>query len=86
MKCFCNLNALKSLINVLFKNLNKPSYIDLILTNEPKFFQHSLFSRLVSLIFIVNSNLYENGFSKIKTKLLIVSIKRVIMRNSAQIF
>ena len=70
MKSFCNLNALKSLINVptCFKNLNKPSYIDLILTNEPKFFQHSLFLRLLSVIFIVNSNLIENGFSKTKTK------------------
>ena len=42
MKHLCNLNGLKSLIcATCSKNLNKPSCIDLILTNKPNFFQHS---------------------------------------------
>ena len=43
MKEFRNLNGLKSLINepTRFKNLEKPTYIDLILTNRPTCFQLS---------------------------------------------
>ena len=43
IKSFYNLNGLKSLINVprLFKNLNKPKCIDLVLTNKPIVFHHS---------------------------------------------
>ena len=43
MKKFCNLNGLKSLINqpTCFKNPKKPACIDLILTNQPTYFQLS---------------------------------------------
>ena len=53
MKNFCNLSGIKSLTNATtrFKNLNKPSCIDLIQINL-LFFSIVLFSRLVFLIFI----------------------------------
>ena len=43
MKEFCNLNGLKSLINecTCSKNPQKPTCIDLILTNRPAYFQSS---------------------------------------------
>ena len=43
MKEFCNLNGLKSLINepTCFKNPEKPTCINLILTNRPTYFQLS---------------------------------------------
>ena len=42
MEEFCNLNGLTGLIKKLtcFKNLDKSTYIDLILTNQPNCFQH----------------------------------------------
>ena len=43
MNEFCNLNELKILINepTCFKDLEKPTCIDLILTNRPTYFQLS---------------------------------------------
>ena len=43
MKEFCSLNGLKNLINKLtwYKNSEKPTCIDLILTNQPTLFQHN---------------------------------------------
>ena len=43
MKEFCSLNRLKKLINeaTYYKNSEKPTCIDLILTNQPTLFQHS---------------------------------------------
>ena len=43
MKEFCSLNGLKNLINEpkCYKNSEKPTCIDLILTNQPTSFQHS---------------------------------------------
>ena len=43
MKEFCNLNELKNLINepTCYKNSEKPTCIDLILTNQSTLFQHS---------------------------------------------
>ena len=43
MKKFCDINCLKGLIKVptCFKNSNKPTCIDLILTIWPNLFQHS---------------------------------------------
>ena len=43
MKEFCSLNGLKNLINepTCYKNSEKPTYIDLILANQPNLFQHS---------------------------------------------
>ena len=40
---FCKLNGLTSLIKkpTCFKNPDKPTWIDLILTNQPSCFQHS---------------------------------------------
>ena len=43
MKNFCDINCLKSLIKepTCFKNPDKPTCIDLILTNRPNLFQCS---------------------------------------------
>ena len=43
MKEFCSLNGLKNLINepTCYKNSEKPTCIDLILTNQPTLFQRS---------------------------------------------
>ena len=43
LKEFCNWNGLTSLIKKLicFKNPDKPTCIDLILTNQPSCFQHN---------------------------------------------
>ena len=43
MKEFCSSNGLKNLINepTCYKNSEKPTCIDLILTNQPTLFQHS---------------------------------------------
>ena len=43
LKDFCNLYSLTSLINrpTCWKNPSKPTCIDLILTNRPKFFQNT---------------------------------------------
>ena len=40
---FCKLNDLSSLNNksTCYKNFDKPTFIDLILTNKPSYFQHS---------------------------------------------
>ena len=42
MKEFCSINRLKNLINepTYYKNSEKPTYIDLILTNQTTLFQH----------------------------------------------
>ena len=51
MKSFCNLDGLKSLVSVLtcFKNLKRPSCIDLIFTNSP--------------IFLYRNTIFETGLS-----------------------
>ena len=43
MKEFCNLNGLRNLINepTCYKNSEKPTCIDLIITNQATLFQHS---------------------------------------------
>ena len=49
---FCSLNGLKNLINepIYYKNSQKPTCIDLILTNQPSLFQRStVFEKLPGL-------------------------------------
>ena len=43
MKCFCSLNDLKSLLDqpTCYKNPDKPTYIDLILTSHTSCFQQN---------------------------------------------
>ena len=60
MKEFCNLNGLRNLINepTCYKNSEKPTCIDLIITNQATLFQHStvfearLSDLLLDLLFI----------------------------------
>ena len=51
MKEFCNLNGLTSLIKkpLCFSNPDKPTCIDLILTNQPSCFQHKNWTFQLSL-------------------------------------
>ena len=73
MKNFCNLNDLKSLINVptCFKNFDKPTCIDLILTNKPNYFQHStVFETGLSDFHLLTVTEFRMGFQKQKPKVI----------------
>ena len=54
MKDFCELNDFSSLIDkpTFYKNFDKSTYINLILTNKALYFQHSNVLRLAFPIFI----------------------------------
>ena len=75
MKEFCGLNGLKNLINepTCYKNSEKPTCIDLILTNQPTLFQRSavleagLFD--IHLLTVAEFNL---SFQKCKSILLLI--------------
>ena len=72
MKSLYNLNGLKSLINVpiCFKNLNKRSCIDLILTNKPNFFSIVLFLVLASDFQLLTVSELKVRFPKEKPKII----------------
>ena len=72
MKSFYNLNGLKRLISVptCFKNLSKPSCIDLINKNKRNFFQHStLFETGLSDFYFLTVTKLEMGFQKQKPQI-----------------
>ena len=83
MKEFCSLNGLKNIINepTCCKNSEKPTCIDLILTNQPTLFQRMLFLRLDSLTFIYSQLLDLKWVSKNANPvlLLIGTTKTMIM-------
>ena len=69
MKEFCNLNGLKSLINepTYFKNSEKPTCIDLILTNRPTYFQLSAAIETgLSGFYLLTVTEFKMGFTKCK--------------------
>ena len=73
MKEFCNLNGLKSLINepTCFKNLEKPTWFDLILTNQPTYFKLSTVPETgLSDFHLTTVTEFEVGFTKSKTGLI----------------
>ena len=73
MKSFCNLKGSNSLISVitLFKNLNEPTCIDLILTNKPSHFQHSSFFETgLSDFHLLTVTEFNMGFQKQMPKII----------------
>ena len=88
MKEFCDLNGFKNLINEMtcYKNSEKPTCIDLILTNQ--LLQHYfnivlLFLRLDSLIFIYSQSLNLKRASKNASPILLLTgtTKTITMMN-----
>ena len=72
MKEFCNLNWLTSLIKTTcFKNPDKSTCIDLIFTNQPKFFQHrKLFETGISVFHLLTLTEFKMGFQKLPPKVV----------------
>ena len=73
MKKFCDINCLKSLIKepTCFKNPDKPTCIDLTLTNWPNLFQHSsAFETGLTDFHLMTVTEFEMGFQKLKPKII----------------
>ena len=71
MKEFCNLNVLKSLINepTCFKNTEKLTCIDLILTYRPTYFQLSIVIETgLSDFHLLTVTEFKMGFTKSKLR------------------
>ena len=69
---FCNLNGLTSLIKkpTCFKNPDKPTCIDLILTNQPSCFQHSkVFETGLSDFHLLAVTVFKMSFQKLQPKI-----------------
>ena len=72
MEKFCGINFLKSLIKELtcFKNPDKPTYTDLILTNRFNLFHHiSAFKTGLSDFHLLTVTEFKIGFQKLKPKI-----------------
>ena len=77
MKKFCDINCLKSLIKepTCFKNPDKFTCIDLILTNLPNRFQHSItFEAGPSGLYLLTLTAFKMEFQKLKPKLIVYRI------------
>ena len=73
MEDVCNLNGLASLIKKLtcFKNPDKPTCIDLILTNQPNCLQHSnVFEIGLSDFLLLTVTEFKKGFQKLPPKIV----------------
>ena len=69
---FCNLNGLTSLIKkpTCFKNPDKPTCIDLILTNQPSCFQHNkVFETGLSDFHLLTVTEFKMSFQKLQPKI-----------------
>ena len=70
---FCNLNGLTSLIKkpTCFKNPDKPTCIDLILTNQPSCFQHNkVFETGLSDFHLLTVTEFKMSFQKLQPKII----------------
>ena len=70
---FCELNSLSSLIDksTCYKNFDKITYIDLILTSEPSYFQHSnVFETGLSDFHLLTVTEFKMEFQKLKPQLI----------------
>ena len=55
-----------------FKNPDKPTFIDLILTNRPNLFQHSsAFDSSLSDFHLLTANKFKMGRQKLKPKIIV---------------
>ena len=73
MKNFCDINCLKCLIKapICFKNSDKPTYINLILTNPPNLFQHSsAFETDLSDFHLLTVTELKMGFQKLEPTII----------------
>ena len=73
MEKFCNLNELTSLIKkpTRTKNPNKPTRIELILTNQPNFFQHrNVFETGFTDFHLLTVTEFKMGFQKLPMKIV----------------
>ena len=73
MEKLCNLNELTSLIkkSTCFKNPDKPTCINLILTNEPNCFQHSNVSKTgLSDFHLLTVTEFRMSFKKLQPKII----------------
>ena len=73
MKNFCDINYLKSFIKVpqCFKNPDKPTWIDVILTNRSNLFQRSsAFEIGLSDFHLLTVTEFKMGFQKLKPKII----------------
>ena len=76
---FCKLIVLSSLINKLarYKNLDKPTRIDLILTNKPSYFQQSnVFDTGLTDFLLLTVTEFKMGFQKNKPQVITYRIYR----------
>ena len=74
MKNFCDINCLKSLIKepTCFKNPDKPTCIDLMLTNRSNLFQHSsTFETGLSDFNLLAATEFKMGLNKLKPKIIV---------------
>ena len=70
---FCELNSLSSLIDksTCYKNFDKITYIDLILTSEPSYFQDSnVFETGISDFHLLTVIEFKMEFQKLKPQLI----------------
>ena len=92
MKEFCKLNGLKSLINepTCFKNPEKPTCIDLILTNRPAYFQLStVLDTGLSDFHLLTVAEFKMGFTKSKPRIISYRYKKLnnnVFRSEIQSF
>ena len=73
MKEFCSLNGLKNLINepTCYKNSEKPTCIDLILTNQPTLFQRSaVLETGLSDFHLLTVTEFKMSFQKCKPRII----------------
>ena len=73
MEEFCSLNGLKNLINkpTCYKNSEKPTCIDLILTNQPTLFQNNtVFETGLSDFHLLTVTEFEISFQKCKSHII----------------
>ena len=72
MEEFYNLNGLTSLIKKpsCFKNLDKLTCIDLILTNQPNRFQHNVFETGLYDFYLLTVIEFKMGFQKLPPKIV----------------
>ena len=73
MEEFCNLNELTSLIKkpTRTKNPNKPTCIELILTNQPNCFQHrNVFETGLTDFHLLTVTEFKMGFQKLPMKIV----------------
>ena len=73
MKEFCSLNGLKNLINepTCYKNSEKPTCIDLILTNQPTLFQRTaVLETGLSDFHLLAGTEFKMSFQKCKPRII----------------